>query len=283
MGEEGGKNLYGFVSNSAVDTIDLLGLAGFFFDGTGNSRSDGTNVTILYDLYLSSLKNYYRGVGSMIGTYAIGGLTGAGGSRRLEAAYRDFIRAVDAGDRYVDIFGFSRGAALAREFANRLADRGYDPAFGGTGKTKLKAASSSPPGECEFVIRFVGLFDTVGSFGVPGDHDNIGIRMNLPAQVLNAAHATSLDEKRYLFPLSPLEARDGFTEQGFRGDHSDIGRGHGRKTNDLSRAPLEFIWQAARSAGVPFRELPAYTPTGNTNPHDLSRNFPHNLFAQRPR
>ncbi|MFZ5494537.1 MAG: phospholipase effector Tle1 domain-containing protein, partial [Verrucomicrobiota bacterium] len=279
--EDGGANLYGFVANDPIGNVDVLGLAGFFFDGTGNNRKSGTNVLILHDAY-GGLRYYYRGVGSSVGTRAVGGLTGAGGNNRLEAAYRDFIRAVDSGDRYVDIVGFSRGAALSREFANLLVERGYDPAYGGQLKHKLKAGRNTPPGECEFVIRFVGLFDTVGSFGVPGNNINIGIRMSLPG-VLHAAQATAQDEKRYLFPLTPLGAGEGFDEQSFPGDHSDIGRGHGKGTNDLSRAPLEYIWNQGRSAGAPFGPLPDFTPTGNTTPHDLSRKFPHNLFPKRPR
>jgi RHS repeat-associated protein len=280
--EDGGSNLYGFVANDPISNVDVLGLAGYFFDGTGNSRKSGTNVLILHDAY-SGLAYYYRGVGSSFGTRAVGGLTGAGGHNRLEAAYRDFIRAVDSGDRYVDIVGFSRGAALAREFANLLVERGYDPKYDGNRRAKLKATRNTPPKECEFVIRFVGLFDTVGSFGVPGNDINLGIRMGLPGEVQHAAQATAEDERRLLFPLTPLGDREGFDEQNFPGDHSDIGRGHGRRTNDLSRAPLEYIWNQGRAAGVPFGPLPDYTPTGNTTPHDLSRKFPHNLFPKRPR
>jgi RHS repeat-associated protein len=280
--EQGGVNLYGFVGNDPVGSVDVLGLAGYFFDGTGNSPKSGTNVLILHDAY-DGLAFYYRGVGSSFGTRAVGGLTGAGGSNRLEDAYRDFIRAIDSGDRYVDIVGFSRGAALAREFANLLNERGYDPSYGGKLKHKLRAGTNKPPGECEFVIRFVGLFDTVGSFGVPGNDTNIGIRMDLPGTVGNAAQATAQNERRFLFPLTPLGDREGFDEQGFPGDHSDIGRGHGKGTNDLSRAPLEYMWNQGRAAGAPFGSLPQYTPTGNTTPHDLSRKFPHNLFPKRTR
>jgi hypothetical protein len=274
--------LYGFLINDAVSNIDVLGLAGYFFDGTGNNRRSGTNVLILHDAY-DGLRHYYKGVGSGFGTWVVGGLTGAGGGNRLEEAYRDFISAVDSGDRYVDIVGFSRGAALAREFANLLDERGYDPAYGGKSKHKLRAGRAKPPGECEFVIRFLGLFDTVGSFGVPGNDIDFGIRMDLPSTAVNAAQATAQHEMRFLFPLTPLGVRDGFSEQSFPGDHSDIGRGHGKKTNDLSRAPLEYVWNQGRSVGVPFRPLPDFTPTGNTMPHNLSRNFPHNLFPKRPR
>jgi RHS repeat-associated protein len=281
--EDGGMNLYGFVANDPIESVDVLGLAGFFFDGTGNNAKSGTNVRILWQADNDVNKRYYRGVGSSFGTRIVGGLTGAGGHNRLEEAYRDFIRFVDAGDRYVDIVGFSRGAALAREFANLLSERGYDPAYGGSLSHKLRASTNKQPSECEFVIRFVGLFDSVGSFGVPGNNVNIGIRMDLPGAVGNAAQATAQNERRFLFPLTRLGQRDGFDEQGFPGDHSDIGRGHGDDTNDLSRAPLEYIWNQGRAAGVPFGPLPDYTPTGNTTPHDLSRKFPYNLFPKRPR
>jgi RHS repeat-associated protein len=279
--EDGGVNVYGFVTNDPISNFDVLGLAGFFFDGTGNRERDRTNVSILRNVY-DGFARYYPGVGSSFGTRIIGGLTGAGGRNRLEAAYRDFISFIDAGDRYVDIVGFSRGGALAREFANLLVERGYDPKYGGKLTHKLKAGRNVPPGACDFVIRFVGLFDTVGSFGVPGNNINIGIRMSLQ-NVLHAAQATARDEKRHLFPLTPLGPGEGFDEQSFPGDHSDIGRGHRKNNNDLSRAPLEYIWNQGRSAGVPFRTLPQYTPTGNATPHDLSRKFPHNLFPKRPR
>ncbi|MEY4940286.1 MAG: hypothetical protein RIQ93_2021, partial [Verrucomicrobiota bacterium] len=282
--EEGGVNLYGFVANDPISNIDVLGLAGYFFDGTGNNARSGTNVRILYETYDDrQLRFYYAGVGSSFGTRALGGLTGAGAGNRLDSAYRDFIRAVDSGDRYVDIVGFSRGASLAREFANLLVERGYDPSYGGSLKHKLRAGTNKPPGECEFLIRFVGLFDTVGSFGMPGNDINLGIRMNLPPEVGDAAHATAQNETRFLFPLTPLGARKGFVEQSFPGDHYDIGRGHAQNTNDLSRAPLEFVWRSGKAAGAPFGELPQFTPTGNTAPHDLSLRFPHNLFPKRPR
>ncbi len=280
--EGGGVNLFAFVGNRSNGTVDPFGLAGYFFDGTGNNRKSGTNVLILHDAY-DAERYYFQGVGSVTGTRILGGLTGFGGRNRLNDAYGRFLRSVESGDRYVDIVGFSRGAALAREFANMLDERGYDPAFGGDFSYKINASKNTNPGDCEFLIRFVGLFDTVGSFGAPGNHVNIGIRMDLPATVLRAAQAIAMDEKRLLFPLTPLGMRDGFHEQGFPGDHSDIGRGHGDDTNDLSRAPLEYIWSQGREVDVPFGPLPAFVPTGNRMPHDLSRRFPYNLLPKRPR
>jgi RHS repeat-associated protein len=281
IGEGGGIGLYGFVGNNPISFVDLLGLALYAFDGTGTDYSAGSNIRILYDIY-DGRRFYYAGVGSSVGTKAIGGLTGFGGRGILEAAYMDFIRAVQAGDGYVDIIGFSRGASMAREFANMIHSRGYRESAGSFstqtrgGRRRVifqSEARGKKPDDCTIIIRFVGMFDTVGSFGVPGNGTNIGYNLNLPPSVQNAAHATSQDEQRFLFPLTPLiPAGPGqnFSEQSFPGDHSDIGRGHRGDTNDLSRAPLQYIWSQGRAAGVPFGPLPPYTPTGNTTPHNLN-------------
>jgi RHS repeat-associated protein len=269
IGEQGGRNLYG-TGSDLINFIDPFGLALYAFDGTGNNHRQVRKGKYTHVLTLSADYRgqafYYAGVGSSFATRGVGGLTGAGGGRRIEKAYRDFLAAYESGDTDVDIIGFSRGAALAREFANVLNKRGYKG--------------------CPVKIRFIGLFDTVGSFGIPGNHVNLTIHMDLPANVETARQAIAEDERRFLFPLTPLnsagEGQD-FDEQRFPGDHSDIGRGHGNDSNDLSRAPLEYIWNAGINAGVPFGPLPAFVPTGNTTPHDLSVRFPHNLFPKRPR
>ncbi|MBE8345801.1 type VI secretion system tube protein Hcp, partial [Leptospira interrogans serovar Pomona] len=62
-----------------------------------------------------------------------------------------------------DIFGFSRGAAAARHFANRVfsQDRGIIAAIkSGLGDVEL---SGTPGGK----TRFLGIFDTVAAIGTP--------------------------------------------------------------------------------------------------------------------
>jgi uncharacterized protein (DUF2235 family) len=276
------------VGNNPISFIDPFGLALHAFDGTGNSRSNGSNIIILHDIY-DGRAHYYPGVGSGLGTRIIGGLTGFGGRGILEGAYRNFIQDVQSGDGYVDIIGFSRGAAMAREFANMIAQRGYSENAGSFstqtrgGRRRVifeNEARGKKPDDCTIIIRFVGVFDTVGSFGVPGNGTNIGYRSGIPGSVQNASQATAQDEQRLLFPLTPLTGPN-TNEQSFPGDHSDIGRGHGANTNDLSRAPLEYIWNQGRAAGVPFGPLPPYTPTGNTTPHDLSTG-PSGLWGVLP-
>lgn len=287
--ENGGYNLYHFVANNPVSGVDLLGLALYAFDGTGNndrevSKGKFTWVLVLYQGY-GGEKLYEAGVGSSFGTRAIGGLTGLGGRARVEAAYRAFLRNYRSGDTDIDIIGFSRGAALAREFANMIYERGDGSGYHREMRGKIEVGSWGKP--CKIPdIRFVGLFDTVGSFGIPGNHINIGYNLGLPPNVKVARQAVAADEQRYLFPLTPLgSGGDGqdFDETYFPGDHSDIGRGHGADTRDLSFAPLYYIWSEGIAAGVPFGPLPDFTFTGNTTPHDLSSGFPYSIFPKRPR
>ena len=129
----------------------------------------------------------------------------------------------------IDIFGFSRGAATARVFANIIA------------QGELANAE----------VRFLGLFDTVGSFGTPGDDTEYGVggdlanfvcEVNLglspvcllvPDQEVadldvraNTAehvyHIVADDEFRAFFPASSVKPGHG-VEVVMPGNHGDIG------------------------------------------------------------
>ncbi|WP_422491715.1 phospholipase effector Tle1 domain-containing protein, partial [Endozoicomonas sp. ALE010] len=74
------------------------------------------------------------------------------------------------------------------------------------------------------------------------------------------AHAVALNEHRALFPLTSVSPVEGasltsgqIVEQGFIGDHSDIGGGW--KEGDLSDIPLQWMVQQAESAGVSMGDL----------------------------
>ncbi len=251
--EEGGINLYGFVQNDGVANIDKLGLALHAFDGTWNDREQmqghTTNVAILYEVYASPLKYYYVGVGTSFGTKLAGGLTGAGGLNRVSDAMCNLKEQLKNGDRAVDIIGFSRGAAEAREFANRIARK------------------RSP-----VTVRFMGLFDTVASIGIPGNGVNPGYDLSIGNDIKYVFQATANDERRTLFPLHSIKSNTGIgntptrIEIGFPGAHSDVGGGY--EDGDLSDGPLMEMWKRGKAACVPFRPLPAqYRKITNGNPH----------------
>jgi len=254
--EEGGLNLDNFVGNNSIGRIDPFGLALYAFDGTWNTPSDETNVWKLFTAY-GAKKVYLKGVGTNWYTKHIGGATGAGGRNRLEVMYRELITIYNTPgnkeNKTIDIIGFSRGAALAREFANMLDKRGVPP----TQKFPMTEKG------CPVTIRFLGLFDTVGSFGVPGNSVNIGYNLSIPNNVENVRHAVAADEKRGMFPLTsvlstasppwdPIQSRR-IQEAEFPGAHSDVGGGY--RDGDLSDRPLKWMWREGRNVGVPFGNL----------------------------
>lgn len=223
----------------------------YAIDGTWNDERDGeieaqTNVLDFAKAYSGIGIFYKRGVGTKLGFFGrlFGGLAGAGGRSRLKDAYEDICTEYIAGDTDIVIMGFSRGAALALDLANRLAEKGIVHP-----KTK-QVVDAAPP------IQFLGLFDVVASFGLPGNDINIGHTLTLPANVRRCCHAMALDERRRLFPVTRVK---GAYEVWFRGGHGDVGGGNGNHPrNNIS---LRWMLRKAKAAGVPIDEakVPADT------------------------
>jgi len=159
----------------------------FFFDGTGNNMDadQGTlkhsNVARLYNahapddptegryrIYIPGVGTYFREVGDDGGS-TLGLVMARMGDRRLDWALKKFdellqrhvARATSPANRIVEVnvavFGFSRGAALARAFINRLVSQRGTP-----GEKGWRLRSGNAP----LRIRFMGLFDTVASVGL---------------------------------------------------------------------------------------------------------------------
>lgn len=217
-------------------------MALYAFDGTCNEdEADGrkdTNVVKFCEAY-SGEELYLAGVGTRFGLVGkiVGALTGLGGRKRIEEALETFDLNVADGDRVVDVVGFSRGAALALHFTNVLF------------KERGGAA-----------VRFLGLWDTVASFGLPGNDVNIGWTLTLPSNVSRCYHAIALDERRQGFPVTRVRTAEGkvpnvprLIEIWFRGVHSDVGGGNSNL--GLSSIPLAWMLRRANEAGLPI--LPA--------------------------
>ena len=263
LGESESRNLLVYAENHPTITIDPTGLAIYAFDGTHNDGNvdwvfgEETNVPILASLY-DGTRVYINGVGTRDGGVGnfLGDIGGAGGDDRIVAMMKALERQVACGDETIDIVGFSRGAAQAREFANRIKDQ-------------------YPTLE----IRFLGLFDSVGSFGLAGNEANLGYRMAIPDSVLNAFHIVAKDEFRSVYPLSSILSAPGvldnpnYIEISMRGAHSDIGGGYPDQRGYANDA-LGMMHFAALSVGVPFKAIPGrYRDYSQKNgPHD-SRYF----------
>ncbi|AVF37523.1 T6SS phospholipase effector Tle1-like catalytic domain-containing protein [Rahnella sikkimica] len=126
-----------------------------------------------------------------------------------------------------DIFGFSRGAAAARHFANRVrnGDQAIQEAI--TKGLDGRNQHGKPAGE----VRFLGLFDTVCAVGgVKNLLDihggvNPGIELALPKDIAqNVFQITAMNECRYNFSLNSI--KESWPELPLPGVHSDIGGGY---------------------------------------------------------
>ena len=227
-------------------------MALYAFDGTGNQDEleDGkdSNVVKFKELYQGEIE-YLAGVGTRMGTLGsvMGGLFGMGGRTRISEMYDRLCENHSQGDDVIDIVGFSRGAALAVHFANKLADDQIQLPDG----SKVKAK-----------VRFLGLWDVVASFGLSFNNILDFQEINLGWDVNNVAdcvddcyHAMALDERREAFNVTRLDPEniyDHITELWFRGVHSDIG---GSNDNPMrSNIALNWMLDNARACGLDFDE-----------------------------
>lgn len=237
-------------------------MALYAFDGTWNQDKDGTerdtNVVWFDSAYVGE-SFYQPGVGTKLGKTGklIGGITGAGGRTRVKKAMKRLRKNFEEGDTTIDIVGFSRGAALALHFANKIASKGVE----------TSAGKQTPK------IRFLGLWDTVAAFGAPDIPANVGWKLKLPRNVEHCFHALALDERRHAFKperlIAKLKAKVnkktkakkktkkkkkaaphlGVVEEcWFRGVHSDVGGGN--KNPALSSIALDWMFAKAQQAGV---------------------------------
>lgn len=230
-------------------------MALYAFNGTWNEDNPqqqgetgtDTNVVKFKEAYQGSVF-YQDGVGTRFGFIGklFGGIAGFGGRSRVSKAIDELKKNLAAGDTAVDVIGFSRGSALALHFANQV-------------HKKVPGVS----------VRFLGLFDVVASFGIPGNDVNLGWELFLSPSVLRCAHAMALDERRPAFPVTRVLNHDGsaadpsrLTEMWFRGVHSDIGGG---KNTGLTSISMTWMLQQALAAGAPVdpNEIPKYQQLWN--------------------
>lgn len=267
----------------------------FFFDGTGNNLQQElvkpveqralTNVAKLYQAAIDdkgekeAVPVYFSGVGTPY-KYPYGTISpnedrggvmglgfGAGGELRLNAALQEFRRILEidwsAGALphmqwiSLSVFGFSRGATLARAFVRRLIAEHCERTADGL------VWKGSFGDRVRLRIVFMGLFDTVASVGGPGLHAGWGAELAIPGEVERCVHFVSGHEVRQAFPLDSvrvgLDYPANCEEVVYPGVHSDVGGGYfdgfqGR-SNLLSRIPLRDMYAEALKSGVMLLRL----------------------------
>jgi uncharacterized protein (DUF2235 family) len=179
------------------------------------------------------------------------------------------------------IFGFSRGAYSARALAGVIGAIGGIPkqaSFDQLEKIwdhyrktpeerrddeKIKQLIYPMPKDKKLIIKCVGVWDTVGSYGVPAGLGlgalarkftswTRGFRDNEIGECIEyGLHAMAIDEERRAFPATSWvttksEERKGVEQVWFAGAHSNVGGGY--KESGLS--DLALIWMIARVADL---------------------------------
>lgn len=289
----------------------------FFFDGTGNNEkidaptNEHSNVARLYramqkdqleigrvTFYIPGIGTPFREIGDKGGDWK--SAVGWGGQARLDWAWDRFQAQVNkAAARannpvnqirmiHVAVFGFSRGAALARAFAVKLQQHCEPHGAGWVTKQ----------GRHPIRLYFMGLFDTVASVGVPtaarkyqseamvvarvspwlaavpvwltstaDGHASWASDLRIPAMALRCVHHVAAHEIRNSFPLDTLLEGGRYpsnaVEVVYPGVHSNVGGGYrpgegGRLSSPfgmLSAIPLQAMYDEAYKAGVPIRSL----------------------------
>lgn len=149
----------------------------------------------------------------------------------------------------VSIFGFSRGAALARAFSNEMLS-----------KCKVVDGKLTLQG---YPVRFnfLGLFDTVASFGVPSQNARLPWQerdLIVSEQIERCVHFVAGHEIRFSFPVDLIRKNGRLSgdwlEKTYPGVHSDVGGGYLPNAQDIdnngARIPMRDMMRESLASGV---------------------------------
>ena len=222
--------------------------------------------------------HYDQGVGTGdIVDRAFGGMFGVGLGHNVREAYEFLSRNYDEGDQ-VFLYGFSRGAYTVRRVvgmirkcrllpeirddATRTAaiEEGYEvyTRRAGGPDSEPALAFHRKHGCRRITIRCLGVWDTVGAYGIGGVLGQLTSRLSksrfhdrrLSSIVERAYQAVAIDEARRLFEPTLFEQGPTGQQQGqlleqswFTGVHSNVGGGY----EDTGLSDVTLYWMATRA------------------------------------
>ncbi|MER8657283.1 DUF2235 domain-containing protein [Mesorhizobium sp. M0847] len=261
-------------------------------DGTGNDvEADESNVLRLERMLVrddDQVTYYDPGVGTqgaptldfisrqeLLRVLGMG--LGMGAFDRIGSSYRFLMRTYRPDDR-IYIFGFSRGAYVARALAGLVAKMGVLEASRENlvpYAMKLYAAPANAPIVAPFCdtfatyrpeIAFLGLWDTVKSVYQFDPRRAAFTSVSLPLTFDNSRvrvirHAIALDERRRFYRTNLWIGHSQYTNDQdvrqvwFPGVHSDVGGSYPDAEGGLSKIALEWMVREARHAGVRIDQL----------------------------
>jgi len=294
-----------------------------FLDGTWNNVSSNTNVWRLKSLCACSPEQmvyYSAGVGTQSGEHLSGGMFGIGINDEVVNAYEWLIENYEPGAQLF-IFGFSRGAFTARSLAGFISKCGllqagspvsikqmFERYRKGTAisiRALAKATESGLSQEDKLIkvysqpipIWFQGVWDTVGSLGVPipfipkvSHKDFAFLETDLRINDTHAYHALAIDEHREAFAPTlwvkstpkqgecpPPRDLAHVEQRWFVGAHANVGGGY--EDDLLAQVPLCWIMSKATAHGLQFRHNAVID--GDVNPcaiHDSYAEMEHGAY-----
>lgn len=247
----------------------------------------GTNQLMYYDPGIGTSGGWFRRV--------YDGATGHGLSRNILEAYRYLITNYEAGDELY-FLGFSRGAFTVRSLAGLIRNSGIlRPAASGMVKQAFALYRSRSPSthprarEATLFrrtyavaditpIKFIGVWDTVGSLGNPLFLNGLISRRyrfhdtDLSSTVTHACQALAIDEKRSHFRAAlwhqqPHAKGQTLEQVWFAGVHSNVGGGYPR----TGLSDLALAWMTDRVRGFDLALAPIQTQPDPLQARDESR------------
>lgn len=262
----------------------------FCCDGTWDTAQSNSNVYRLYKaLTVTSdqMTFYDDGVGADATGLdrLVQGAFGQGILQKIRDAYTKIAHVYLPGDD-IYLFGFSRGAYTARSLGGFISVCGLPSgAFSDDCVTQAFAAYRDPThrasllaglGSCGLAntgIKMIGVWDTVGSLGIPAIFGGIDEKVygfldtNLHPNVKNAFHALAVDEQRAQFPAtlwtSAPAAGQTIEQVWFSGCHGDVGGGNqqGSGVDAGTRlCDITFGWMLAKAQALGLAVDPAVAP-----------------------
>ncbi len=269
-------------------------------DGTWQAPMNNTNVYRLYKaLTVASdqVTFYDDGVGADTTglSRVLQGAFGEGLLQKIQDGYTKIAHVYESGDE-IFLFGFSRGAYTARSLAGMIANCGLPTgSFSDDCVTQAFAAYRDPVNRASILagltasglgpatIQMVGVWDTVGSLGIPAifgavDDKTYGfLDTGLHPDVKNAYQCLALDEKRAQFPAtiwsSAPAAGQTLEQVWFSGCHGDVGGGTlmgGGVDAGTRLCDITMGWMVAKALALGLTMDPAVAAQFGTLPAEYA-------------
>ncbi len=250
---------------------------------------DKTVQTVFYDW----------GIGSYHSS-ASGGAFGKGLDKNIKDCYRFIVHNYEKGDELF-FFGFSRGAYTVRSLCGlinncsilkkenaKLINKAFD--LYKNSKYYIKHEHSVQfrkdySVSDRTVVKFVGVWDTVGSMGLPTSifgfikPKNLFYDNKIGSNIKTARHALSIDEVRKDFEPTiwkqDSQNKVDLKQVWFAGNHSDVGGSYkpDKDGSVLSEIPMMWMKKEAELDGLKFKKHINVTVNEMASKHNEQKKF----------